>query len=536
MKITLNKIVVFTLCMIALNLANNAWADTKIPTPMGDVTVPIPNKIPTPMGDIPVKKELDKLKEVPNEIKKTVTHGVTPEVKMQDHMQKIDESNLPFSPMFVTTNKGHEKLTEMDFEDPSVCAACHPKQYEGWKGSMHSNSFKDPVFQALWDLGEKETGEKLMNECGICHSPIGTLTGANKHDIKAGKFTSSPLGEQGVSCDVCHTISKSNVLETTMLEHGNGSFHIAPEGPGGTKRGPFGDAVSPYHKTAKSELHKKADFCGNCHQIFNSKSGFPVERTYDEWKYSAYAQKGIVCQDCHMNEVDVAIQVAKEMKPPRDIAGLDLSGKASIVSDKIRKVVHKHEFVGGNMFVPELLNGKNNKTSEEAIKRLQSAAEVTLDLKERKDGLQDLRVTVANVGSGHNLPTSLTDVRELWVEVVVKNSKGEVIYSNGVMDEKKSLNYDDITMFRSVAVDDKGEETHKPWEVMHFISNTAIPPKGRSTSKYIFPVAKGSGKITVDVKLNYRSYPQELANLLFGDDKIVVPVVEMEHETLTKDI
>jgi len=526
MKITLGKFTIFILCI----LVNSAWADTTLSTPMGNMKIPIPDTIPTPMGDIPVKKELETVKKIVG-----VGHGVAEKPKPQKHMQTIDESSLPFSPTFVTTNKGHEKLSELDFEDPSVCAGCHPKQYEGWKGSMHANSFKDPIYQALWDLGEKETGGKLMNECGVCHSPIGTLTGATKHDPKAGKFTSSALGEQGVSCDVCHTISKSNFLQTTMLEHGNASFHIEPEGPGGTKRGPFADAVSPYHKTAKSELHKKADFCGNCHQIFNSKSGFPVERTYDEWKYSPYAQKGIVCQDCHMNEVDVAIKVAQEMKPPQDIAGIDLSGKASIVSDKTRKVVHKHEFVGGNMFVPTLLNGvENNKTREEAIKRLQSAAEIDLDLKQRADGLQDLRVTVHNIGSGHNLPTSLTDVREVWVEVIVKDSQGKVIYSNGVMDADKHLNYDDITMFRSVAIDDKGKETHKPWEVMQFISNTSIPPKGRSTSKYIFSIPKGIGEVTTDVKLNYRSYPQELSNELFGKDKIIIPVVEMEHKTLSK--
>ncbi|MGV6859401.1 MAG: multiheme c-type cytochrome [bacterium] len=488
----------------------------------------------TPIISIADEGTLTKeLKELPAKVKSFVSHGLAPKTEPMPHMQTIDEEKLPFPPMFVTTNKGQEKLTELDFEDPSVCAGCHPKQYEGWKTSMHANSFKDPVYQALWDLGEKETNGGLMNECGICHSPIGTLTGATEHDKKAGKFTSSKLGEQGVSCDVCHTISKSNFLQTTMVEHGNASFHIAPEGPGGTKRGPFSDAVSPYHKTAKSDLHTKADFCGNCHQIFNSKSGFPVERTYDEWKYSAYARKGIVCQDCHMNEVDVAVKVAQQMKTPDKLKGVDLSGKASIVSNKVRKVVHKHEFVGGNMFVPKLLHGENNKTSEEAIKRLQSAAELSLKVAKRKDGLTDLRVTVKNVGSGHNLPTSLTDVREVWVEVVVKDRKGKIIYSNGVMDKHRSLNYDDVTMFRSVAIDDKGKETHKPWEVMQFVSNTSIPPKGHSTSKYIFSVPKKAGKVTIEVRLNYRSYPQHLANELFGEGKVQIPVVEMAKKKLT---
>jgi len=77
--------------------------------------------------------------------------------------------------------------------------------------------------------------------------------------------------------------------------------------PGEIKRASLKDAVSPYHKTEYSELHTKSDFCGNCHNIFNPVTNFPVERTYDEWKYSIYAQKSIQCQDCHMVPVDVAI-------------------------------------------------------------------------------------------------------------------------------------------------------------------------------------------------------------------------------------
>jgi hypothetical protein len=35
-----------------------------------------------------------------------------------------------------------------NWEDPAICGGCHTVQYQGWKGSMHSNSFKDPLFQA----------------------------------------------------------------------------------------------------------------------------------------------------------------------------------------------------------------------------------------------------------------------------------------------------------------------------------------------------------------------------------------------------
>ena len=206
-------------------------------------------------------------------------HGAAASSQIEPHMQVVNEANRPFPPSYITTNFGNEKLSELDFEDPSVCGACHLVQYAGWKGSMHANAFVDPVFQKVWSMAEKATGGKVMNHCGSCHTPIGVTTGSIVHHQDEDKFTAGPLAEQGVSCDICHTITKTNFLETAMLEHGNASFQIEPTGPGGRKRGPFTDAVSPYHKTEYSELHTKSDFCGNCHQIFAPLSGFPVERT-----------------------------------------------------------------------------------------------------------------------------------------------------------------------------------------------------------------------------------------------------------------
>lgn len=463
-------------------------------------------------------------------------HGEKKGAPQPSYVESLDHETKPFPPSNITTNKGHEKLSELDFEDPTVCASCHPVQYAGWKGSMHANSFADPIFQKVWDQAEKATDGQLMNECGGCHTPIGTVTGNVKHDKKSSKFTAGPLAEQGVSCDVCHTITKSNALQTKNLEYGNASFKIEPTGPGGKKRGPLKDAVSPYHNTEYSELHTKSEFCANCHQIFNSLSGFPVERTYDEWKYSPYARAGIQCQDCHMNSVDVAVRVAKEMKPANELKGVNLGGVAGIGAKKTRNAVHFHYFAGGNTLVTSMLHGKDSINYKEATRRLKSAAEVKLDLKKQKDGLYNLSATVHNVASGHYLPTSLNDIREVWVEVVVRDSADKMVYSSGVMDKHGALDYENVTMFHSIALDKNGKETHLPWEVYSFASNTSIPPKGYSTSNYVFDGSKAKGELKVDVKLNYRSYSQHLADSILGENKVEVPVIVMQRESLVEKL
>ena len=126
---------------------------------------------------------------------------------------KAGDKAQSFLPSYITI-KGHRKLKPSDWTDPKICGQCHPRQYRGWNGSMHSNAFKDPVFQALWAMAEKATDGKMRNHCGGCHSPSGVATGTIKFDPKMGKhggFTADPISEQGISCDICHTISGSNI-------------------------------------------------------------------------------------------------------------------------------------------------------------------------------------------------------------------------------------------------------------------------------------------------------------------------------------
>jgi hypothetical protein len=175
-----------------------------------------------------------------------------------------DERRFP--PSYITT-EGHRDVTPEEWTDPRTCGQCHTYQYEGWNGSMHSNAFKDPVFQALWALAEK-ADPGMRNHCGGCHTPIGVSTKTiklNPDEGLHGTFSAPEVAEHGVSCDVCHTI-----------------FH-----PG---------------------------------------NNFPIERTYDEWKYSIYAHKGIQCQDCHMVPVEIANQVADTLTRPEDLGTSELEG------------------------------------------------------------------------------------------------------------------------------------------------------------------------------------------------------------------
>jgi len=461
-----------------------------------------------------------------------LTINVTVFAASKDNDSSSTHDGRRFAPSYVTIEGGHSVKPE-DWKDPRICGQCHSKQFEGWNGSMHSNSFKDPVFQALWALAEK-ADPKLRNHCGTCHTPIGiTSKTVEFHPDEGahGSFTAPTVAEMGVSCDVCHTISGTNLEKTAVLEHGNASFILSP---GDAKRATLKDADSPYHKTEYSEHHDSADFCGNCHNIFHPGNNFPVERTYDEWKYSIYAQNDIRCQDCHMVPVEIAKKVADTLKRPEELNDPSLEGFAGL-GGKWRKVVHEHGFVGGNAVVTAALSKQDSDSPQdlgtdsnvqEAIKRLKSAASLKLYVEKSYDDLYQVKVKVTNERAGHNLPTSLTEVRQVWLEVVVKDEQGNELLRNGTLDAYNKLPAETV-IFNSHAVDENGQDTELPWEIVRFVDVNTIPPKGYKYGKYYFNVHGKVKKFSVTARLHYRSFSQSLADLLLGKDALKVPSVEM---------
>jgi cytochrome c553 len=437
-------------------------------------------------------------------------------------------ADMPNAPSMARVEP-NRKLTPGDWEDPAICGGCHTVQYQGWKGSMHANSFKDPLFQAEWALAEKQLGGNISNLCGGCHSPVGMLTKTIKFDPAMGKhggFTAPPIAENGVFCDVCHTISGSTFQKSSAMEHGNGSYVSTP---GPIKHGPLKDAKSPYHETAYSEQHTKSAFCGNCHNIFNPLNQFPLERTYDEWKNSVYAQNGVQCQDCHMVPVETAMRVADTLTPAAGLKEHGLGGKAGIGAQKDREVVHGHGFVGGNAVITAVMGDPDSRRHAGiAVKRLRSVADVdiSLDSVPGQEGLHRVAVKVTNSRAGHDLPTSLTFIRELWLEVTVTDQNGRVLLRSGALGEHDEVD-PNAAMFKNYAVDKNGNPAQYIWTVERFERRNTIPPKGHQISHYYFNLPKDNKQLIVRAKLNYRSASQHFVDHLLGEGKVKVPVISM---------
>ncbi len=420
----------------------------------------------------------------------------------------VDHELYPYYPSLFKWNK-----STVPFTAPEECARCHAKQYEEWTGSMHALAFQDPVYQGELNRAVKAVGKEVTRQCEGCHSPAGMVTGEIK---KPGTSGLSPVALAGVSCDICHSVSGSTHWQTPSHEPENGSLILTPgvDSPGGpklTKRGPYkpsSDCGGGFHECAESSLHLRADLCAGCHQVYHYEDHFPLEATYLEWKHGAYAQKEILCQDCHMVDLSVFMRTADEFRKPD-------------------RKEYRHFFNGANYLMYYLASGAAKKAGDDkkaallkdkyemAIKRLQSAAEVEISPVYRNGRLAELKVRVKNIRAGHNLPTSLTNVRQMWLEITAKDDKGKLLMTSGTIDAKGHLP-ENARVFNSEGM---GKDFHfavDPWVVTSFSRHDTIPPKGYKDVFYGLSASRGTRKIQIEAKLRYRQADQGIAEALLA--------------------
>jgi hypothetical protein len=420
----------------------------------------------------------------------------------------VDREFYPYYPSLIKWNKSNANFTS-----PEVCSGCHPKQYEEWTGSVHSLAFQDPVYQGELSKAYKAVGHEISRQCEGCHSAAGMITGEIK---KPGISDLSSMALAGVSCDICHSISGTTHWQTPSHEPENGSFILTPgidsaDGAKLIKRGPFKPSDNcgmGFHDCVESSLHLQADLCASCHQVYHYEDHFPLESTYLEWKHGAYAQKEILCQDCHMVDFAAFLNAADNFSKPQ-------------------RLEYRHNFNGANYLLSYLASGAAKKAGDDkkasimqkeyemAIKRLQAAADMDISPIYRNGKLAEIRVRVKNVRAGHNLPTSLTNVRQMWLEITAKDDEGKVLASSGSLDAQGHL-VDDTRMFNS---DGMGKDFHfaiDPWVVTSFSRHDTIPPRGYKEVYYGISAAEGIKTIMIEAKLRYRQADQGVAEALLG--------------------
>lgn len=403
------------------------------------------------------------------------------------------------------------------------CAMCHGNfdlqndPAATWSGSKMALAGKNPLFFAQMTLANQDVAN-VGNYCMRCHVPISVPTG-NVNIADGSALDSRDL--EGVSCHFCHSmvdpVYKPGIspvedeailaaLDEVPTFYGNAMFVLDPEG---RRRGPR-EGIYPPHELLRSPFHTKSEFCGTCHDVGNVATTrqpdgtfiynaigqpsptqdphemFPLERTYTEWKLSAFASGGVdmggrfgglgagvieSCQDCHMPKAQA---------------------QACVFSEE-RDDTRRHEFAGAGAQVLDLiaLHSRNDPTvDQDAVDRARAAAVSMLERAATLEGEQSGGWLVARVvnESGHKLPTGHIEGRRVWVNTRFLDGAGGLISEVGGYDfDHAELDEEGAAIFEMrVGLSDgaaaltglpAGETSHMALADT-IVKDTRIPPRG----------------------------------------------------------
>jgi hypothetical protein len=394
-------------------------------------------------------------------------------------------------------------VSTSQYQASKFCGACHKNAYTEWQNSMHSHASDDPFYAEAFIVAGQDTNGLTDTFCSACHTPLGMLSGEIP-PADHSKLTA--ISKQGVFCDFCHTIEGQKGI-------GNAQYVIAP---GKVKRGPYRDGEAMAHEIAYAEFITKPEFCGTCHDVSHPVNGLALETTYTEWSQGPYntddPKVRATCQDCHFT--------------PGTGVTKPNPGKASTVSDE-RPHVSTHDAVGGGG-AAALMNETG--IMERAVKMLQAAAQIALVLPEGATAGQaaTVKVAVTNVGAGHSIPTGVTELRDMWLEVIVTDAAGKQVFASGELDAAGEITAGAVK-YGVVVADAAGQPTPKFWLAASHVSDHRIPPKQTVTETYEAPIPAGvAGPLTVKARLRYRAASPALLRLLMGpDEKRTLPITDM---------
>ncbi|HQO40499.1 MAG TPA: multiheme c-type cytochrome [Spirochaetota bacterium] len=397
------------------------------------------------------------------------------------------------------------------FISPDICGGCHDEIYSQWSGSTHQLAHDDIIYLTSSSDGLKGLTDKDEIEeaelCVKCHTPVGYVSG---YPLKTSddKSKIQEPAIHGVQCDYCHSVEGAYAVYNAKFKHDPGNGDSDP----GNKRGPFDDSQSDFHKCSFSEFHTRSEMCGTCHDVRHVVFGTRLENTYQEWKSSKYNKEGVQCQDCHMYQregVPGTGSTARLLNP----------GKAS-ADGPDRKHIFTHYFIGGNTILPTI--GKDKLQKEMAEERLRNAAVISVDGFEG----DSIRIRILNNGAGHYIPTGLTHVRQAWIRIIVRDKKGKIVYSSGVVDSKGNIT-GKPSIYGTVFGDGKGNPVSNIAKAREILSDNRLKPDEEKIEK--INIGEVTGKLTVEVALLYRGLDQSIADSITELKKIKVPVVVM-HE------
>jgi hypothetical protein len=471
----------------------------------------------------------------------------------------------PFAPSLATTATGGAyDARRLAGSESCGTTGCHEQITAEWRVSAHRWAAMDAAFQRIQQEMAKQNGAESTRYCGGCHDPISLFSGTK--NVFAEKLTGLAGYREGVSCLTCHSIRQTDVKGNASFVVGRPSRYLfeGSEGRGGRFARDFLIRAYPWQHTAdlSKRVYKTPEYCAACHKQFidqevNHVGWVQLQNQYDNWRKSRWnhpgdAKRTIECRECHM-----------PLQESHDPARGDPYDYNRTAADGRHR---SHRFLGANQAMPVILKLPGGDEQARLVERwLQGdypvpeirdkwaqgpAVGLELEMPDEaaEGGTVPVRAVITSNKVGHDFPTGPLDIIQAWVELVVKDPSGRVVYASGRRDERHFIEKGTF-MFKAEPVDQYGNliDRHNLWEMVGVRYRRSLFPGFSDTAEYAVPCAgasapsaagpreerfsvpaSGAREMTVTARLLYRKVDQFLLNFMFGEKSgLTMPVTEM---------
>jgi len=478
--------------------------------------------------------------------------------KVPEYYQFHQNSDSPFYPSLASTADSAFVYPEMLGGSESCgTSGCHSEIKKEWEVSAHRYAASDPFFRKIQENMGELKGPIAARYCAGCHDPIGLFGGSA--NLYSDSLTFKAGVDEGISCISCHSISRADVQGNAdyVFDLPERYLFELSEGKLAKWVSDFLIRAYPnYHKESYNRpLLKTSEYCGACHKQYvdediNNVGWVQLQNQYDQWQKSHWVTENepmetIECRECHMPLLD--------SEDPSSGDAFDYNRTPD--DGKHRS----HRFLGGNQFVPKLLDLPDADThiqltekwlrGEYAIPEIEEkwvsgpAVPITLIAPDTVWAPRQLRldVLINNNKAGHEFPTGPLDMIQAWIEIKAVDQDGNLIYESGLLDENHFIK-PGAFVYKAEPVDQYGNliDRHNLWEMVGVRYSRALFPGKSDYARYsveleeqinrqnyrkvdtqnhasyrIENVEESVTKIHVTAKLQYRKINQFLMNEVF---------------------
>jgi len=490
--------------------------------------------------------------------------------------------NRPFAPSLART-ASERAMDPRLLSGSRSCgtSGCHEQIVQEWEPSAHRYAAMDKGFQAIQINMAQQNGAESTRYCGGCHDPISLFSGTKNLFIDEKELTSLHGFQEGVSCLACHAVRQVDVK-------GNANYSVAQpvrylfemeydQKPTEFRRVMRDFLIRSYPRQhvqgLSKRLFKTPEYCAACHKQFidteiNNVGWVQLQNQYDNWRQSHWNKPGdprktIECRECHMPLVD-----------SRDPAAGDSTDYNRSANDQKHR---SHRFLAANQLMPSLLDlpghEKQTQLTEKWLKgefpvpeieqKWRRGPIVALEMiapqKAKPGDKVNVKLVITSNKVGHDFPTGPLDIIQSWVELVVKDEAGKVIYETGTVDGRGFIKPGTF-MFKAEPVDQYGNliDRHNLWEMVGVRHRRALFPGFSDTTEFgfycpslveakrpplphqmsvPFRAPAGAHVLRLSARLRYRKIDQFLLNFMFGEKAgLTSPITDLATEERVVEI